>query len=65
MTIPNIILIGTQGAVPRIIVKSVYWGLKDVEHPIHTKFNISDCIRTINVIPKIILDESQGSVRPI
>ena len=23
-----------------IIVKSVYWGLEDMEHPIHTKLNI-------------------------
>ena len=30
----------SQGPVPPILVKSVYWGLEHMEHPIHTKFNI-------------------------
>ena len=31
--------IGPQGPVPSIVVKSVYWGLDDMEHPIPTRFN--------------------------
>ena len=50
--LPKIILIGPQGLVLPIVVKWVYWGLEDMEHPIHTKFYISDCMLTINVISK-------------
>ena len=40
--------IGTQGPVPPILVKSIYWGLEDMEHPIHTKFDLWACIQTLN-----------------
>ena len=47
-----IILIGPHGLVPPIVVKSVYWCLEDMEYAIHTKFNIYDCMLTINVVSK-------------
>ena len=34
------IVIGLQGLVPPIQVKSVNWGLEHMERPIHTKLNI-------------------------
>ena len=37
---PKIILIGPQGPVLPIVVKSVYWGLGHIERPIRIKFNI-------------------------
>ena len=40
ISLPKIIFIGPQGRTPPILVKSVYWVLEDMEHPIHTKFNI-------------------------
>ena len=41
-------LIGPQSPAPPTVVKSVYWGLEDTEHTIHTKFNIYDCMLTLN-----------------
>ena len=36
----KIIVIGPQGLVLPIEVKSVYWGLEHMDRPIHTKFDI-------------------------
>ena len=38
--VPNIMLIGPQGPVPPIVAKSVNWGLRHMESPMHTKFNV-------------------------
>ena len=52
---------GPQDPVAPVVVKSVYWGLEDMEHPIHTKFNIYDCLLTINVISKNDLEWITGA----
>ena len=49
-------LMGPQGPVPPIYIKSVYWSLEHMEHPIPTKFDIYDCMLTINMITKNYLD---------
>ena len=41
--------IGRQGSVLPMSVKSAYCGLGHMDRPIHTKFVIQACIRTINV----------------
>ena len=38
--ITKIIVIGRQGPVPPIYVKSVYWGLEHMERPNYSKFYI-------------------------
>ena len=48
ITLLKIILIGAQGPVPPIEVKSVYWGHGHLERPIRTKFNIQSSIPTLN-----------------
>ena len=64
LTLPKIIVIGPQGRVPPIKVKSVNWGLEHSERPIHTKFDISACILTLT-LPKIIVIGPQGRVPPV
>ena len=54
-------LIGSQGPVPPIVLKSVYWALEDMEHTIRTKFNTKDCMLTINVNSKNYLGWITGS----
>ena len=56
MLLLKIIWTSSQGLVTPIVVKSVYCRLEDMEHPIHTEFNIYDYMLTINVISKNYLD---------
>ena len=37
ITLPKIILIGPQGPVPPIVVKSVYWDLEPMKRPIESQ----------------------------
>ena len=48
MTLPKIIVIGAQDLIPPIQVKSVNKGLQHMERPIHTKFDSSASIVTLN-----------------
>ena len=40
ITLPKFILIGPQGPVLHIVLKSVYWVIGIIERPIRTKFDI-------------------------
>ena len=55
------ILIGPQGPVPTIKVKSIYWGLGHMERLIQIKFVIKACILTLNNTIKNYPHRSTGS----
>ena len=54
-------VIGPQGRVLPIKVKSVNWGLEHMERPIRTKFDILTCILTLNNTTKNYRHRSTGS----
>ena len=54
-------VIGPQGPVPPILVKSVNCGLEYMERPIHTKFDIKACMLTLNNTIKNYRHRSTGS----
>ena len=51
---------GTQGPVPPIIVKSVYWGIGHIERSIRPKLNIKARIPTVNNTTKYYPHRSTG-----
>ena len=46
---------------PLIWIKSTYWDLRHTKRLIHTKFDIKDCILTLNVLIENDIDRSIGS----